>query len=170
MGNSCEHSRTEFVRTLDKQNGILFSKEVAEFKCLDCMTDGEPTIIRKDVTKGRVTGCSYSSSKINKNDCRHKRFNVDESTEERKSEATFSGSLLGAITVGWIEPRNHYIVAVATCKRCTAKFHVRCSYYAHNKWEEYEHKTVESRGHWKIVTVKIPHESTRYKEEISYVK
>lgn len=168
MGNACNHERTKIIRTIDENKGLLFTTKIVEARCLDCLTNGQPTIFRKELTQGKITGFVYSKNDIDTKECKHKDFVVDERTEKRGSDSTLSGTMIGMLTAGWFEPRHHYIVAEATCNRCTAKFYVSCSYYSENKWKNYVRESVETRGKWKIVMKKVS--KTNTKSEIAYVE
>lgn len=151
MGNTCKHERTELVEVLSEDKGILFANKIIMVKCKDCMTNGEPTLIRKEVNQGRLTGHIYCNNDVNKNNCKHENFTVDSTTEQYCHRESLSGVLVGMLTAHWFEPKCHYIIAVATCDKCGSKFHVECSYTKENKWENYQQKKIENRGNWNIV-------------------
>lgn len=125
MGNECKHERTEFIRNVYEINGTLFHTKIVEEKCLDCLTEEQPTLLRKHYRDGSQTGIIYAVNKVDKAKCKHEYFDVDSKTERQKSNS----SLFGLIN-------DNYIEAVGTCKRCESKFLVSCS---------------EDRGTWNII-------------------
>ena len=168
MGNSCSHERTRVLRVIDSDKGIISTSQIVEVECLDCLTNGEPTVIRKENVVGNLTGHVYSQKSIDKKKCCHKKFDVDESTIQKKSEPTLEGTLMGMFTAGWFETRHHYLVGKATCNRCNRTFWVECDYHTENKWENYEKRSVEVRKQWKIVEKSVP-DTHATKKEIAYV-
>lgn len=168
MGNSCQHQRTELITTISEDKGLFLSSKIVELKCLDCLTGGQPTVFRKEITQGRLTGHVYSQGNVDKKNCKHDHFEVDPATEKYQSRPTLSGTLLGMVTARFLESRDCYISGIGTCTRCQAKFNVECSYSRQTKWENYQQQTVETRKQWEIVKVRVPVHNTT-KEEISYV-
>jgi hypothetical protein len=137
------------------------------FKCTDCLgLKGEPTLIRKEVIEWSLTGHVYRESFINKNKCEHKNFTVDGSTEEYHERASLGGTFIGMLTAHWIESKDYYIKAIATCDRCGSRFYVECSYTTENKWENYQQKKIVNRGEWTVVYETIDEK----KSSIAYVK
>ena len=151
MGNNCKHLRTEVVETLNEDKNILFTNKIVISKCLDCLTDGKPTLIRNEVKQGNLTGYTYANNSIDKKNCKHEKFTVDPSTYEYYEEDTLGGTLMAMFTARWIHPKNHYIAAIGCCDRCDLRFYVKCLYTTENKWENYQQQQKQKCSDWTIV-------------------
>ena len=150
MGNNCEHTRTELIETVNEDKNILFTKKTIIVKCLDCLTDGKPTLIRKEINEGNLTGHIYSNNIIDKKECKHDKFTVDDSTYQYHQKDSLFGLLLAMGTARWIHPKTHYIIAIGYCDRCGAGFNVECEYTIEKKWDNYDKKEIQKFGDWTI--------------------
>lgn len=149
MGNiDCKHEDTEIVETVNEKQDLFFNRKIVIVRCKHCLTNGEPTLIRKEVVEGLLTEIIYSNKVVDSNKCKHKNFTVDSSTEEYYQETTTEGIFLGMLTAHWFEPKNYYIKGIACCDRCGYKFPVKCSYTTETKWINYERKSFENRDKW----------------------
>jgi hypothetical protein len=167
--NNCTHARTETVEVVNSEKGLLYESQIVKVKCLDCMTNGQPTFFNKEIVKGNVTGHVYSDKPIDKTTCKHAKFIVDESTIESKAEDTLEGVVLGMLTAHWFKPQRHYLIAVAKCVKCERKFLVKCYYHTERVWENYKQTEKQIRGNWEIVVNNVRQQSQTVKEEIAYV-
>ena len=151
MGNSCKHEKTEVVETIEENKSLLFNKKIVIVKCLDCLTNSHPTLIKKEITQGRISGHVYHSNNIDQNNCKHEKITVDDNTCEYHQRDSLPGIISGMLTAHWFEPKDHYIRATATCNKCESKLEVECSYSIENKWENYQLNKIVNKGSWKIV-------------------
>lgn len=59
MENTCKHSRIKEVEVVKNTTGFVTNTQIVTFVCLDCVTNGSPTIIHKEIVSGRLTGHLY---------------------------------------------------------------------------------------------------------------
>lgn len=165
----CDHKNSTEKSIIHEDKGLLFSYSIIEYECNDCLTDGKPTLFRKEITNGNITGMTYSSQKCEPRNCKHKLFQVDDSTIKTCSESSLSGALTGLLTAGWLHFDHKFLQAEAICLKCKRKFLVQSNYHINEEWEDY--KIVKTRviEEWRICynKIKLNREDQTY--EIAYI-
>lgn len=160
MGVSCSHENKEWVEKISEHTtNYLWRVEIWNVKCKDCLKE-----FRTEKKIGRITGVEYSSAEVDKQSCKHTEFEVDQTTKEVCHEKTTIGIglrfLMGAAMDG-IQYRSFY-VAIAQCKRCSAKFKVRAGF-------EKNGEIVEEIGIWTPLLKNVETIHKTYRKEIEYI-
>lgn len=167
MGNNCVHARTEVVDTKIISTGFLTKTNLVTLKCLDCLTNNKPTVIKKEITMGRLTGKVYDSKSVTRENCAHENFTVDPETMKNDSEATLGGTILSLLTAHWVNTRCYFTTGVGKCEAREAKFKVRSDYHVETEWKDYQQITREVHSEWKIM--RTPQRAEPKSDEIIYV-
>ena len=127
-------------------------------------------MVRRELTTGNLTSFTYHTSNIDVASCKHKKFEVDETSIEKRSEKTLSGSILGMMTAGWLETRYHYLVGKARCYRCDRRFLARCEYTDATVWSDYKKVNEQKREPWTIMTRSVVKNASTTEKEILYIE
>jgi hypothetical protein len=157
------------IRVVREEKGIVFTSQIVEMQCADCLTGGIPTTFKKEVTTGNLTQMVYSEKVVNTTDCEHRDFEVDETTVKKQSDTTLGGTIAGMLTAGWFQTRYYYLTAQAKCIRCDRKFRVRCDYSREVRWENYKEVESERREAWEIVMIRVDNPQQEKISQIAYV-
>jgi hypothetical protein len=144
----CDHLRTETIKILSQERGLVYNTTIVKVKCLDCATNGKPTTFIKQINTGNLSKHVYSSDKVNPSTCKHSKYAVDEATVTERSEPSLGGTLMGMMTAGWLHSNNKYLVGTAKCTRCEKEFQVKCSFHYEKTWENYQEKTTRVKDQW----------------------
>lgn len=139
-GATCKHERTEVVKEDDKWTSkLLWETRIITVKCLDC-----PATFKKEETRGRLSGYCYSVKEVDRSQCDHCKYDIDESTCEKQSETTLGGSFLRLFMGPGMDgiQYHHFLLARAKCRRCDFKFYVRSEF--EKQWQNQERVDVRT--------------------------
>ncbi len=162
MGASCSHEKVIVKDTIQDGKTLLTNKKIVIYECQDC-----GGTVAKEMHVGRLTSAVYSSKDIDKHNCDHKYFEVDDATVRNRQESTLATPFIGMLTGRLIEPKRNFSEGVATCKVCKAQFRVQSNFHTESYWENKVVKSREIHDEWKICTKKVATGQTR--DEIDYV-
>lgn len=159
-----------WLNVTNKDKGILFTTECVEYRCLDCKTNDKPTIFRREICKGNLTGHEYSNKPIKPDKCDHKNFDVDQDNVKSHSQKTGIGTLTGMLTAGWVTEYRHYFTSNAQCRRCLARFNVQTDYHTRKEWVNYKQEETIVIDGWTICYKKTTETKEVSHKEIDYIK
>jgi len=169
---SCGHQNATKITVVHEDKGVLFNDSIIEYQCNDCLTNEKPTIFRKDVSYGTITGHEYSSKLCETNNCEHTLFNIDENTIKKCRESTHFSEFAGTITSGFFSGvfDNKFLKAEADCLRCKKRFWVETTYTIEKVWKDYKEIDTMIYGKWNISHKKVVIHTTKSNKEIDYIK